>query len=269
MQIAKKCFYNVYASGMWFMSVTSGSKSFWRHVEGVTYNADDPVEGLLLQEYGAVFAARGVITPDRILFKDEAAVQEFQERADSASATISGIEVVLQKAALEALLDAIRAAGSRGLDITPRGADSAKRSYSETVELWNSRVEPALIHWVVQERLSGEQAEKIRGMATHEQVREVLRLEREGIFFAKDLSKSIIFSVAPPGTSQHLAMLAFDISEHGDPAVRETLAEHGWFQTVTSDLPHFTYLGRDESELPGLGLKQVEQGERTFWVPDI
>ncbi|HSI87672.1 MAG TPA: hypothetical protein VK918_01370 [Pyrinomonadaceae bacterium] len=251
------------------MSVTSGFESFWRNVEGLRFKAGDPLEELLLREYGAVFAARGVVRPDRVLFDDEGAVRDFQERAESASARIGGYEIVLQRAALEALLNAIGTARGSGLDITPRGADSSKRSYEETVELWNSRVEPALVHWVAKQRLSEKQADEIRGLAIPEQIREVLRLENERIYFAKDLSKSIIYSVAPPGTSQHLAMLAFDISEHGDASVREILTGHGWFQTVTSDLPHFTYLGANESELPGLGLKRVEHGGRAFWVPDI
>jgi len=75
--------------------------------------------------------------------------------------------------------------------------------------------------------------------------------------------------VAPPGTSQHLSMLALDVKEFENAKVREILAAHGWFQTVASDLPHFTYIGAKESELPGLGLKKTTSGGRTFWVPDI
>jgi hypothetical protein len=97
----------------------------------------------------------------------------------------------------------------------------------------------------------------------------VLALETKGIWFAKDLSKSIIYSVAPPGTSQHLAMLAFDVKEFAERRVREILARNGWFQTVVSDLPHFTYLGVAENDLPDLGLKRVLSGEQAFWVPGI
>jgi hypothetical protein len=89
------------------------------------------------------------------------------------------------------------------------------------------------------------------------------------MYFAKDLSKSIIYSVAPPGTSQHLSMLALDITEHDDAAVREIMARNGWHQTVVSDLPHFTYLGVPESELPALGLKKVNDGGRSYWLPSI
>ncbi|MEJ7699428.1 MAG: hypothetical protein WKF71_07255 [Pyrinomonadaceae bacterium] len=87
--------------------------------------------------------------------------------------------------------------------------------------------------------------------------RKSFELELEGMFFSKDLSKTIVYSVAPPGTSQHLSMLAFDASEHENPEVREILARYGWLQTVVSDLPHFTYLGVAENELSGLGLKKL------------
>ena len=45
------------------------------------------------------------------------------------------------------------------------------------------------------------EAARIRGLTPYEQVPEVFRLESQGIYFAKDLSKSIIYSVAPPGAS--------------------------------------------------------------------
>src|SRR5205085_2267606 len=47
------------------------------------------------------------------------------------------------------------------------------------------------------------------------------------------------------------------------------LAHHGWFQTVLSDLPHFTYLGLDERHLPARGLRRVEAGGQSFWIPNI
>ena len=97
----------------------------------------------------------------------------------------------------------------------------------------------------------------------------VLELEENGLYFAKDLSKSIIYSVAPPGTSQHLSMLALDVAEFDDKDVRALLIEHKWFQTVVSDLPHFTYLGVREDELADLGLKKVLSCHRTFWLPDV
>jgi hypothetical protein len=106
-------------------------------------------------------------------------------------------------------------------------------------------------------------------MSPFEQVPAVLSLEEQGIFFAKDLSKSIIYSVAPPGASQHLSMLAFDVTEFNDPKVRKILANYGWFQTVVSDLPHFTYLGSVENELKNRGLKKFVFDGREFWLPEL
>ncbi len=170
---------------------------------------------------------------------------------------------------MDALEAAINAARSVSLDISPRGPDSARRNYSDTVDLWRSRVEPGLEHWLGNDRITEDQARIIRDLSPYEQVPVIFELEAEGIFFAKDLSKSIIYSVAPPGTSQHLSMLAIDIEQHADPDVRSIMADHGWFQTVFSDLPHFTFLGMAEAELPGTGLKQIKGAGRTLWVPDI
>ncbi len=135
------------------------------------------------------------------------------------------------------------------MTITPRGADSGQRNYSGTVKLWASRVDPGLIHWVKQGKLTEAEASKIRALSPFEQVSEIFKLESQGMYFAKDLSKSIIYSVAPPGTSQHISMLALDVSEHDNSKVRDILAKHGWFQTVISDLPHFTFLGVPENQL--------------------
>jgi hypothetical protein len=100
-------------------------------------------------------------------------------------------------------------------------------------------------------------------------VPEIFKLESNGMFFSKDLSKSIIYSVAPPGTSQHISLLSLDVSEHENARVRGILAKHGWFQTVVSDLPHFTFLGVPENQLSSLGLKKTNDDGRVFWIPNI
>jgi hypothetical protein len=51
--------------------------------------------------------------------------------------------------------------------------------------------------------------------------------------------------------------------------VRQIMSEQGWFQTVLSDLPHFTFLGLRESELAGRGLKHVEVDGQGFWIPNV
>lgn len=230
----------------------------------------DEVEALLLREYGSAFVARGNVTPaNRIVFRDEAEVQAFQKSVDKTTELIGGMPMTLQSAAMRALKDAIDEADDEGLTISPRDTDAAARSHSQAVGLWASRVEPALDHWTTQGRISSDDAARLRSLPPYKQVSEVLKLEKRRIYFAKDLTKSIIYSVAPPGTSQHLAMLAFDVTEHKNARVRAILNKHGWFQTVVSDLPHFTYLGVSEAHLPNLGLRKKLHGGRAFWIPAI
>lgn len=232
---------------------------------------DDQVARRVLHDYGAMFVGSDTVLPPPLcVFTREDQVARFQKAAGRAAATIGDAVIELQPAAMSALLPSRAVARAEGLEISPRdGAEAARRSYADTVRLWNSRFLPALDHWTRAARLSEQQAERLRGLPIHEQVPRVLELEQEGIFFSKDFSKSVLYSIAAPGTSQHIAMLAFDCNEFLDQRVREILAKHGWFQTVLSDLPHFTFLGFAEAELPGRGLKSVEADGQTFWIPDV
>jgi len=230
----------------------------------------DDAGKLLLREYGAVFLARnGASPPRKVVFKNEGDVSAFQSSLKTSSEIIGAYKIELQSSAMAALKEAIAEARSARLSISPRGVDSARRSYTHTVTLWASRVNPGLSYWTGKGRIAKAEANRIKSLSPYEQVPEILRLEQDGIYFAKDLQKSIIYSVAPPGTSQHLSMLALDVKEFESVKVRSILAKHGWYQTVTSDLPHFTYLGIPENELKDLGLKKVQNGGRVFWVPDI
>ncbi|HXX24008.1 MAG TPA: hypothetical protein VEO19_12735 [Terriglobia bacterium] len=224
----------------------------------------------VLEEYGAILVARGgVVAPPVVIFPDRDAVARWQSSLSTEQAELAGIPVRLQSAALQALMKAREEALQAHLAISPRGTDAAQRSYDETLELWRSRVDPGLLHWVDNRLLSAAEADRLRKLPPHEQASEILKLENHGLFFSKDFSKSILFSVAPPGASQHLSMLAFDVKEHSNPIVRSILEHHGWFQTVTSDLPHFTYLGANKHQLPSLGLKMVRERNRVYWIPDI
>ena|GEM_PF-655522 len=228
----------------------------------------DSAGNLLMREYGAVFVARGGVTPPKkVVFRDEDEVLTFQASFKSSQLMIGKDRIELQTSAMESLKDAIKEAGKVGLTISPRGAGSARRGYDQTVSFWASRVNPGLAYWVGKKRMSSAEADRIRRMTPYQQVPEILRLEEQKIYFAKDLSKSIIYSVAPPGTSQHLSMLALDVTEFADGRVRAILAKNGWYQTVVSDLPHFTYLGASESKLKDLGLRRIVNNERSFWVP--
>jgi hypothetical protein len=231
----------------------------------------DPVARRILEEYGAIFLAdKKVLPPPVCIFTNEDQVTRFQEQAGFKSEFMSFDHVELQPAALKQLLKAREDAQKEGLDITPRdGAEAARRNYDDSVRLWYSRFEPALEYWLGQGRLTAEQVERLKKLPLAQQIAEVLDLEKDGIYFSKDLSKSILYSIAAPGTSQHIAMLAFDVNEFDNPRVREIMAKHGWFQTVLSDLPHFTFLGLKEKDLPKRGLRSVEVNGQVFWIPNV
>jgi hypothetical protein len=232
---------------------------------------NDVVAWRVLHDYGAMFVGSDdILPPSACVFTSEEQVSKFQSAAGVSAATIGDAVIELQPAAMRALVTARAAARVEGLDITPRdGAEAARRSYADTVRLWNSRFLPALDHWTKVGRLKSEEADRLRTLPIDRQVPEVLELEKQGIFFSKDLSKSVLYSIAAPGTSQHIAMLAFDANEFLDARVREIMAEQGWFQTVLSDLPHFTFLGLKETQLPPRGLKPVEVNNQKFWIPDV
>jgi hypothetical protein len=231
----------------------------------------DPVARRILEEYGAIFVADKKVTlPPVCIFTSEEQVTKFQDDAGFEAEKIGFDEVELQPEALKKLNKAREEAKKEGLDITSRdGAEGARRNYEDSVRLWNSRFEPALDYWLSQGRLTAEEVARLRSLPLLQQVAEVLELEKTGIYFSKDLSKSILYSIAAPGSSQHIAMLAFDVNEFENPRVREIMAKHGWFQTVLSDLPHFTFLGLKEKDLPKRGLRKFEINGQVFWIPNV
>jgi hypothetical protein len=232
--------------------------------------AADEVGKWLLACYGAVLVARGGVTPPPVLvFPDEDSVARWRSSVKTSRVEINKTVIELQNAALAALMEARQEARKAKLDITPRGTDPAGRTYADSVVLWTGRVKPGLKYWVKQGRLDRREAQRIVSLPLPDQVLEILRLEHQGLFLSKDPAKSIFASVAPPGASQHFSMLALDIKENANPAVRSILARHGWYQTVLFDLPHFTYLGVVETELPSLGLWKVRRGKRVYWIPDL
>ena len=231
----------------------------------------NPVSRRILEEYGAIFVADKKVTPPPVcIFSNEEQVTKFQDEAGYAVELMGFDEVELQPEAMKKLSKARKEAQKEGLNITPRdGAEAGRRNYEDSVRLWISRFEPALDYWLAQGRLTLEQVARLRALPLSQQVAEVLELEKIGIYFSKDLSKSILYSIAAPGTSQHIAMLAFDVTEFQNPRVREIMAKHGWFQTVLSDLPHFTFLGLKERDLPKHGLRSLTINGQVFWIPNV
>jgi hypothetical protein len=231
----------------------------------------DTVARRVLEDYGAMFLAdKKVMPPPVCIFTSDEEVAAFQARAGYTSEMFGFDQVELQPQAMKELLKAREEAQKENLDITPRdGAEAARRSYEDSLQLWQTRFLPALDYWLAQGKLTEAHVERLKSLPLRSQIAAVLELEKSGIYFSKDLSKSILYSIAAPGTSQHIAMLAFDVNEFDNPRVREILRKHGWFQTVLSDLPHFTFLGLKEKDLPRYGLKQTEVDGQTFWIPNV
>ncbi|HEX9959483.1 MAG TPA: hypothetical protein VGB00_00955, partial [Pyrinomonadaceae bacterium] len=133
----------------------SESNLFFRNLPENFVFPVDSVGRRLLEEYGAVFVARGgAIPPETVIFESEREVSKFQSSVGKSRKITGGFEIELQTAAMQSLEKAIIEAEEKKLSITPRGADSAGRSYAQTVELWASRVNPALTHWVEKGRIS-------------------------------------------------------------------------------------------------------------------
>lgn len=224
----------------------------------------------VFKDYGAMFiAASEVRFPDKCVFANEDEVISFQANVESKKATIGNRTIELQAEAMDALMKARSDAAKQKLTITPRGASAAKRSYADTYRIWKSRFDPALKHWVARGKIKPEDAEKAAKMETTDQVEQVIEWEQDSIWFSTGFNRSIFSSVAAPGTSQHLSMIALDVTEFGNKAVRDILNGHGWYQTIIDDTPHFTYLGLDEKELPKRGLIAETRGGFTFWIPNF
>ena len=242
-------------------------------LDSIASTIASPVEARLLAEYGAVFLTTAT-PPPSIIFRDSLEVERFQSTLRTRAATFGDYEIELQSDAMEALTAAASDLSARGMSLTPRAGDSGRRSYDDTVGLWNRNVSRGLEHWGEAGQITPERAESIRRLAPVDQVAIILDMEEaERIYFGTFFDRSILYSVAAPGASQHLSMLAFDAAEFQDPEVESTLARFGWHRTVVFDFPHFTYLGRDEQSLRSLGLKQEVRDYNgrsyRFWIPDL
>jgi hypothetical protein len=229
-------------------------------------------EERLFIEYGAVFTTSAT-PPPAIVFEDSESVNDFQSSLATSASQFGEFLIELQAEATSALVEASAETAKRRRTLSARAADSARRSYEDTLRLWQRNVTRGLDHWVEAGSLTAERAQALRVLDPGTQVEAVLGLEQtENLYFGTFFDRSILYSVAAPGASQHLSMLAFDVSEFADPLVEEVLNDVGWFRTVLHDLPHFTFLGRRIASLPSHGLIQVTRdydiGSFAFWIPD-
>ncbi|HJZ67347.1 MAG TPA: hypothetical protein VKF81_04305 [Blastocatellia bacterium] len=242
-------------------------------LHNIASKLSSPVEKRLFAEYGAIFVTTATPPPE-IVFSDAEEVERFQSSLTVACAVFGEHCIELQSEALGALVSAACEIKENGGSFSSRGIDAGRRSYQDTEKLWTRNVSRGLEHWRSRERITAERAQAILQLPLAKQVEEILELEQtDHLFFGTFFDKSILYSVAAPGASQHLSLLAFDVAEYEDPLVEEALVRHGWYRTVPADLPHFTYLGHDLESLPGLGLVRIQRssGDRTydFWVPDL
>jgi hypothetical protein len=232
-----------------------------------------PVERRLFAEYGALFVTTAT-PPPTILFANATEVETFQSQLPVSRARLGDYEIALQSEAMDALIRAASEMNDLEGQITARAQDSGGRSYQDTLNLWNRNVTRGLDHWQAEGRLTPERAERIGRLAPTEQVSLILEMEEgEQLYFGTFFDRSILYSVAAPGASQHLSLLAFDVAEYQDPQAERVLGMYGWFRTVPNDLPHFTYLGHSEDRLPELHLmrsqRQYHDRSYGFWVPDL
>jgi hypothetical protein len=251
--------------------IQSSGLELTMQIHGISISS--PIEARIFAEYGAIFFTTAS-PPPVIIFSSEEQVRAFQSSLSVGRAMLGDYEIELQSEAMQALVASVAEAERRGLRISAHAADAGRRSYQDTVRLWNRNVNRGLDHWVDVGRLAPERAQMLRQLAPPDQLPIILELEeREHIYFGTGFNKPVLHSVAAPGASQHLSMLAFDLAQYQDETIERILALHGWHRTVVDDLPHFTFLGRAEEALPDLGLKQVtlDYPDRSyrFWVPDI
>jgi LAS superfamily LD-carboxypeptidase LdcB len=191
----------------------------------------DTFEYILLRAYGTVFINQeaGITLPQKVILDNESETQSFQDTINIA--LVDGTQdCYLQKTAATALS---KARSLENIPLKSGYAGDCIRDFATNLRFWNKYANSETLA-----RVKAGQETKILGL------------------------------VAPPGTSQHLWGLAIDL-QVSTSAQRQTLNENGWFQTVVYDLPHWTYLGGSEDDLPKFGLQQkIVQGIK-YWVTPI
>ena len=191
----------------------------------------DTFEYTLLRAYGTVFTNQqpGINLPQKVIVNNESETKYFQDTISIA--LVSGTqECYLQKTAAEALN---KAKSLVNIPLKSGYAGDCLRNFATNLRFWNKYANNETLT-----RVKAGQETKILGL------------------------------VAPPGTSQHLWGLAIDL-QVSTSAQRQVLNENGWFQTVVSDLPHWTYLGWSEDDLPKFGLQQKTVQGIKYWVTPI
>lgn len=189
-------------------------------------------EYTLLRSYGAVFVNPdiGIKLPPKDIFANEQETQQFQ-----ATLTMGHVDATndcyLQKSAADALNKAII---QQKIPLkSGYGSGDCTRTFNTNLRFWNKYANNQVLAKVQQGKET-----KILGL------------------------------VAPPGTSQHLWGLAIDLRVSNQEQ-RKALNQNGWFQTVESDVPHWTYVGLAEENLSLFGFKKQAIGGIIYWITPL
>ena len=189
-------------------------------------------EYILLRKYGAVFVNQEpeIKLPEKVILANEQETKEFQSTLKTIKVNGTN-DCYLQQAAGLALNKA------KTLQNIPLksgyGSGDCTRTFTTNLRFW----------------------QKYANDRTLEKVRQ-------------GKETAILGIVAPPGTSQHLWGLAIDLRVSSQKQ-RQALNQNGWFQTVESDIPHWTYLGLTETQLPLFGFQKKLVRGITYWVTPI
>lgn len=189
-------------------------------------------EYILLRTYGAVFVNQdiGIKLPQKDIFANEQETQDFQ--ATLTMGHVDGTkDCYLQKSAADALN---KARIQQDIPLkSGYGSGDCTRTFSTNLRFWHKYANNQILAKVKQG-----QETKILGI------------------------------VAPPGTSQHLWGLAIDL-RISNQKQRQALNQNGWFQTVENDVPHWTYVGISEGNLPVFGFKSKIVRGITYWITPL
>lgn len=189
-------------------------------------------EYILLRAYGTALVNQEseVKLPPKVIFADEQETQDFQSTLSMRKVDDTN-DCYLQKIAAEALNNA-RSQQNFSLK-SGYGEGDCTRSFATNLRFWH----------------------KYANNKTLEKVRQGKETKILGV-------------VAPPGTSQHLWGLAIDLSVSNQKQ-REALYQNGWFQTVENDVPHWTYIGLPEEDLPLFGFQNKVIRGISYWLTPL
>ena len=94
------------------------SGGFQGNLPGGFQMPTDSVGQKMLKEYGAMFVAKGVTPPGKVVFANDGEVSAFQSGVQKASENVGGVTIELQTAAMNALKEAV--AEAKGVAQSPR-----------------------------------------------------------------------------------------------------------------------------------------------------